>query len=65
MPKSLGFGIGVFLKENTLSITETNDKVIEAGNVFLADLTFININYDTKKGDKKKFGIQLIDTVVV
>ena len=43
MPKSLGFGIGVFLKENTLNISESNDKVIEVGNVFLIDLTFTDI----------------------
>jgi nucleosome binding factor SPN SPT16 subunit len=65
MPKSLGFGIGVFLKENTLNISESNDKVIEVGNVFLIDLTFTDISYETKKGDKKSFGVQLIDTVVV
>ena len=45
MPKNLGFGIGVFLRENTLNITENNDKLIEAGNVFLIDLTFTDIKY--------------------
>ncbi len=65
MPKSLGFGIGIFLKENTLNITETSQKVIEAGNVFLVDLTFTDIEYEAKKGNKKTFGVQLIDTVIV
>jgi nucleosome binding factor SPN SPT16 subunit len=53
------------LKENTLSITETNEKVVQAGNVFLVDVTFTDITYDAKKGGKKNFGVQLIDTVIV
>lgn len=28
MPKSLGFGIGIFLKENTLNINENSDKIV-------------------------------------
>ncbi len=33
--------------------------------MFLVDLTFVDIEYEAKKGGKKKFGVQLIDTVVV
>lgn len=65
MPKSLGFGIGIFLRENTLNIVETSDKVIEEGNVFLVDITFTDIKYDAKKGGQKTFTVQLIDTIVV
>ena len=65
MPKSIGFGIGIFLKENTLNIVETSDKIIEVGNVFLVDLTFTDIKYEAKKGAKKTFGVQLIDTVII
>ena len=65
MPKSLGFGIGIFLRENTLNIVETSDKVIEEGNVFLVDITFTDIKYDAKKGGQKTFAVQLIDTIVV
>ncbi len=65
MPKSIGFGIGIFLKENTLSINQTTEKVVGSGNVFLVDLTFVDIQYEAKKGGKKKFGVQLIDTVIV
>ena len=65
MPKSLGFGIGIFLRENTLNIVETSDKVIEEGNVFLVDITFTDIKYDAKKGGQKTSTVQLIDTIVV
>jgi len=65
MPKSLGFGIGIFLKENTLNIVENSDKIVEAGNMFLIDLTFTAIKYEAKKGAQKTFGVQLIDTVLV
>ena len=65
MPKSLGFGIGIFLRENTLNIIESSEKIIEEGNVFLVDITFTDIKYDAKKGGQKTFAVQIIDTIVV
>ena len=49
-PKSFGFGIGVFLCENSLEISETNTKIIEVGSSFLINCNLTGLKYSTKKG---------------
>ena len=65
VPKSFGFGTGVFLCENNLAITESNDRQVKVGNCFLISCSFTDLKYESKKHGAKPYSIQLVDTVVV
>jgi Xaa-Pro aminopeptidase len=58
--------MGIFLSENSLSISESNDKTIQPGFSFLVCCNFPEIKYENKKaGVTKTFGIQISDNVIV
>ena len=43
VPKSFGYGMGIFLSENNLAINEVNDRTIQPGHTFLVLCNFPEI----------------------
>ena len=60
LPNCLGYGIGLFLKEQHLSITETNDEIIKEGMCF-----HIRITLQDFHSKKERNALILADTVFV
>lgn len=45
VPKNFGYGMGIFMHENNLTISENNDRLIQAGNSFLVVINIPDIKY--------------------
>jgi Xaa-Pro aminopeptidase len=72
VPKSFGYGMGIFLSENNLAINESNDRVIQAGFSFLVSCNlyeikylFYYLRYESKKQGSKTFAVHISDNVIV
>lgn len=63
VPKSFGYGTGVFPTEESLEIEPSNKNTVKVGQVYQIVISLINLEAEDHKS--QKFAIQLADAIAV